>query len=105
MVSIANPDHPVGSMKMKGNEVGPPSWTKCKDVLDGVFEFLVFGFYYDVIDLVCEVFELFIGRWSLFEEEASKLYGFPMFVSCEPRELCAIAQWQSQMNYPRTFLI
>ncbi len=30
MVSSANPDHPVGSMNMKGNEVGPPSCTNFK---------------------------------------------------------------------------
>jgi hypothetical protein len=30
MVSSAKPDHPVGSMNMKGNEVEPPSCTNFK---------------------------------------------------------------------------
>ena len=50
---------------------------KLQDVLDGIFELLVFCYYDDVSYLVGELFELCIGRRSLFEEEAAKLKGFP----------------------------
>ena len=73
MVSSVNPDHPVGSMNMKGQRNRGTLLCKIQDVLDGLFELLVFCFYFDVIYPVCELLEHCIGRWSFLEEEAPKL--------------------------------
>ncbi len=50
---------------------------KSQDVLDSIFELLVFCFYYGVIGLIRELFELCIGRWILLKKEAAKPQGFP----------------------------